>query len=301
MTGPGPDKRVTPVSGGALAYVDAGDADLPAVVLLAGGFTSSHLWRRLVPMLSPFVRVLAPDLLGSGDSTATDAADLGLPGHARSIRELLDGLGIERFAVAGHGHGGGVAQLLALGGGAEALVLVDSIAFDAWPAPRLRELRESPDELDAAFVEGWMRGTLERGTAKRPPSGADLDEYLRPFAGDAGVDRFRRVLTSFDGEGLIGLEPRLGELEIPALVVWGEEDELLDPALAERLGDALPMAAVALLPGCGHFLLEDAPETVAPLIFQWLRSRYLKIEHRHEHEEGPVKVYLGRRPPGEGG
>lgn len=301
MTGSGFDKRVTTVSGGAIAYVDAGDADLPAVVLLAGGFSSSHLWRRLVPMLSPFMRVLAPDLLGSGDSTATDGADLSLTGHVGAVGELLDGLGVDRFAVAGHGHGGGVAQLLALGGGAEALVLVDSIAFDAWPAPRLRELRRSPAELEASFVDDWMREMFERGMTKGTLSEADLAEYLRPFAGDAGVGRFRRVLSSFDGVGLVGLEPRLGELEIPALVVWGEEDELLDPALAERLGDALPMAAVALLPGCGHFLLEDAPETVAPLIFQWLRSRYLKIEHRHEHEEGPVKVYLGRRPPGEGG
>jgi hypothetical protein len=49
------------------------------------------------------------------------------------------------------------------------------------------------------------------------------------------------------------------------------------------------------LPGCGHFLLEDAPETVAPLMFQWLRSQYLGISHGHE--EGPVTVTLGRRPP----
>jgi len=62
----------------------------------------------------------------------------------------------------------------------------------------------------------------------------------------------------------------------------------------------LPRASVALLPGCGHFLLEDATETVAPLMFQWLRSQYLKVEHRHE-PAGPVTVYLGRRPPGEGG
>ena len=58
-----------------------------------------------------------------------------------------------------------------------------------------------------------------------------------------------------------------------------------------------PGPSVALLPGCGHFLLEDAPETVAPLIAQWLRTQYLRLPQAHEHEEGAVTVELGRRPP----
>ena len=55
------------------------------------------------------------------------------------------------------------------------------------------------------------------------------------------------------------------------------------------------LAVLALLPGCGHFLLEDAADTVVPLIFQWLRRMYLGVPHGHE--EGPVTVQLGRRPP----
>jgi pimeloyl-ACP methyl ester carboxylesterase len=293
------EKRRSPVAGGEMAFVDAGDPESPAVVLLSGGFTSSYVWRRLVPLLSPWMRVIAPDLLSSGDSTAEPGADLGLEGHAGSVRELLGALGIERFALAGHGHGGGVAQLLALGGSSEALALVDSIAFDAWPEPAVRDLQARGDAIDPAAVERWMRDLIEIGMVRERLAEDDVQEYLRPFRGEAGRDRFLRVASSLDGDGLVGLEPRRASLEIPALVLWGEEDALLDAGLAERLGDALPQASVALLPGCGHLLLEDAPETVAPLMFQWLRSRYLKIEHRHE--EGPVAVYLGRRPPGEGG
>lgn len=296
----GAEKRLAAVSGGEMAFVDAGDPEAPAVVLLSGGFTSSFVWRRLIPLLSPWMHVVAPDLLSSGDSVASPGASLGLEDHARSIGELLGALGLERFAVAGHGHGGGVAQLLALDGGADALVLVDSIAFDAWPAASVRDLQARGETLEPDVPERWMRRLLELGMTRERLGDDDVEEYVRPFRGDDGLERFVRVVSSFDGEGLVGLEPRLGALEIPALVLWGEEDAVLDVGLAERLGDALPQASVALLPGCGHFLLEDAPETVAPLIFQWLRSRYLKVEHRHE-EEGPVTVYLGRRPPGEGG
>ena len=74
----------------------------------------------------------------------------------------------------------------------------------------------------------------------------------------------------------------------------------LPAELAERLGDALPWSSVALLPGCGHFLLEDAPETVGPLIVQWLRTRYLQLPQAHAHEGGAVTVELGRRPPEDG-
>jgi pimeloyl-ACP methyl ester carboxylesterase len=292
------DKRLAAVPGGEVAFVDAGDTEAPAAVLLSGGFTSSFVWRRLVPLLSPWMRVVAPDLPGSGDSTAVADADLGLAGHARSVRALLESLGVRRFAVAGHGHGGGVAQLLALDGGAEALVLVDSIAFDAWPAAAVRDL-QARRSVDPAFVEEWMRRLLDVGTVRERLGDEEVEEYLRPFRGAEGAERFLRVASSFDGRGLADIEARLATLEIPALVLWGEEDAVLDPGLAERLGDALPQSTVALLPGCGHFLLDDAPETAAPLIFQWLRSRYLKVEHRHE--EGPVTVYLGRRPPGEGG
>jgi pimeloyl-ACP methyl ester carboxylesterase len=295
------EKRRVRVSGGEFAVVDAGDPEAPPVVLLAGGVTSSYVWRQLIPMLAPWMRVIAPDLLGSGDSEAVERADLRVGAHAEHVRELLDALGVERFALAGHGHGGGIAQLLALEADVDAMVLVDSIAFDEWPAPRMRDLRTRLGELDAAQVESWLKEALAAGTERGRLTDADVDEYLRPFRGPNGVDRFVRVAASFDGEGLTGLEPRLASLEIPVFILWGEEDAFVDAAVAERLADVLPRASVALLPGCGHFLLEDAFETVAPLLFQWLRTQYLKVEHRHEPDPGPITVTLGRRPPGEGG
>jgi pimeloyl-ACP methyl ester carboxylesterase len=287
--------RRVPTSGGELAVLEVGDEDNPPVVLLAGGLRSSHLWRNLAPLLAPWMRVLAIDLLGSGASDSPSGADLSLRAHARYVREALEHLGVDRFAVVGHGHGGGVAQLLALDGGAEVLVLLDSIAFDAWPGPAIRDLRQRAGAFDQDAMQAWLREAIEIGSAHRDRlSEADVEGYLEPFAGPDGVERFRRVVASLDGLGLVGLEPRLAGLEIPALVLWGEEDRFIPAEVAERLGDALPMASVALLPGCGHLVLDDAPETVAPLIFQYLRGRYLGTPH--VHEPGPVTVQLGRPP-----
>lgn len=290
------EKRRVKVPGGELAVVDAGDPEAPPVVLLSGGLTSSYVWRQLVPLLSPWMRVVAPDMLGTGESESPAGADLGLAAHATNVRALLGELGVERFALAGHGRGGGVAQLVAVEGDVAALILIDSVAFDAWPSKTILDMRERLGDADDAFVRSWFETLFERGMGHRERlSDADLEEFLRPFEGPEGLERFVRVASDLDGRGLVGIEPRLAELEIPALVLWGEDDAFLPAELAERLGEALPRAAVALLPGCGHFLLEDAPETVAPLLFQWLRSQYLGISH--VHEEGPVTVTLGRRPP----
>jgi len=295
------EKRRARVEGSELAFVDAGDPEAPTVVLLHGHLTSSFVWRHLVPMLAPWMRVIAPDLPGRGDSGIAGDADLSLGGQVRTVRALLAALHVGRFAAIGHASGGGIAQLLAVDGGVEALVLVDTIAFDAWPSDRMRDIQRGLPIADEARVQAWVRGAFDVGMSHRDRlSDADLDEYLRSFRGEEGVRTFVRVLSALDGRGLEGLEPRLAALEIPVLVLWGDEDAFVDVGLAERLGDVLPRASVALLPGCGHFLLEDAPDTIAPLMFQWLRSQYLKVEHRHE-VAGPVTVYLGRRPPGEGG
>ncbi len=294
------EKRLVRIPAGDIALVEAGDAEAPPVMLLSGGFTSSYLWRGLIPLLAPWMHVIAPDLLGSGDSDSPEGADLRLPAQTANIRSVLETLGIERSAIIGHGRGGGVAQLLALGGGVDALVLIDSIAFDAWPSPRISDLRSRLGDADVAFVRSWFGTFFDVGMGHRERlSDADLEEYRRPFQRGDGVQRFVRIASAFDGEGLVGLEPRLAELEIPAFVLWGEEDAFLPAHLAERLGDALPWASVALLPGCGHFLLEDAPETVAPLIAQWLRTQYLRAPPTHAHAEGAVAVELGRRPPGD--
>jgi pimeloyl-ACP methyl ester carboxylesterase len=90
----------------------------------------------------------------------------------------------------------------------------------------------------------------------------------------------------------------LGAFDFPVLLLWGEEDEQVPVAVAESLNEAIPTSTLGLVPGCGHELLAEAAPTVAPLIFEYLRARYLKAPHGHDHgHDGIVRIQLERRPP----
>ena len=289
------ERRRAAVSAGEIAYVDEGDG--PAVVLLHGFPTSADLWRDVAPILSVRARAIAPDLLGYGETANPPDARLDVRAQAGYVRELLERLDVQEFAVVGHDIGGGVAQLLALEGGVRAMVLLDSICFDSWPIEGVKMIQAARDEdVDEELAERVVGLTFDLGMGHRERlAEEDLDAYLRPWREDPMA--LIRAARALDGEGLVGTEDALEALGVRSLIVWGEDDPFQPAELAERLQNALPMSTVALLPGCSHFVTEDAAETVAPLIVDYLGATYLGGHdhggHDHETPAGPVPVDLG--------
>jgi pimeloyl-ACP methyl ester carboxylesterase len=199
--------------------------------------------------------------------------------------------------VVGHDIGGGIAQLLAFYGGVRTMVLLDSISLDSWPIEGVRMIQEvAPKDVDEGFVTELLRVTFDLGMRRRERlQEDDLEEFTRPWRPDPGA--LVRAARGIDGVGLAGTEERLAALDVRTLIVWGEDDPFQPPEHAERLGDLLPGATVALLPACSHFVTEDAAEAVLPLIAEYLRVHYLG--QRHAHAE-PTIVELGisfDRPP----
>jgi 2-hydroxymuconate-semialdehyde hydrolase len=266
-------------SGGALAYHDAGEG--AAVLLLHGFPASSWEWRRLFPMLSTRFRVIAPDLLGYGDSVASFDEAIDPTAQARYVRELLDHLGVDRFAAVAQGTGGAVAQLLALEDPrVDALVLLDSAAFD---------VTLDPDGTDA-------RAVLERGTQEFADlSGDELDGYLAPWRGADGERAYARAGAGLATHALTGREDAMAAWEFPVFLLWGEDDPFIPVEVAERLNEAIPASTLGLVPDSRHFLLDDAFTTVGPMIVEYLRARYLHAPHDHE---GLVMLQLEKRPAG---
>ena len=285
-------------SGGELSFVDLGEG--PPVLFLHGFPTNGELWRREAWLCAQRMRVLVPDLLGYGRSERPERSDLSEPAQAGYLLELLEGLGIAELAVVGHDIGGAVAQLLALEPGLDvrALVLLDSVAFDAWPIEGVRMIQQTdPEQESAAFARELLSLIFDVGIAhpERMEPGA-IDAFVEPWLLDpSSLFRAARGIT---GKGLAGREQDLVALDLSAFVIWGEEDPFLPPELAERLGETFAGSTVALLPGCSHFVTEDAPQTIPQLVFEWLRLRYAGDTHGHPSAEGPVPIYLERPPEG---
>jgi pimeloyl-ACP methyl ester carboxylesterase len=92
----------------------------------------------------------------------------------------------------------------------------------------------------------------------------------------------------------------LASFDFPVLLLWGEDDAVVPVSVAEELNDAIATSTLGLLPNCGHDITEEAPATIAPMILEYLRARYLKAPHDHgpEHaHDGVVRIQLERRPP----
>jgi pimeloyl-ACP methyl ester carboxylesterase len=96
----------------------------------------------------------------------------------------------------------------------------------------------------------------------------------------------------------------LGSFGFPVLLLWGEDDAVVPVSVAEELNDAIPTSTLGVLPGCGHDLTDEAAVTIAPMILEYLRARYLGLPHSQAHlddpdhaHDGVVRIQLERRPP----
>jgi fermentation-respiration switch protein FrsA (DUF1100 family) len=105
------------------------------------------------------------------------------------------------------------------------------------------------------------------------------------------------LLTPIDDGSLAGRAGELAALTCPVLIFTGEDDPVVPVASVEALGDRLPSSTLGVLPGCGHDLVEEAPETLFPMIVEYLRARYAHAPHGHEDHSGLVMLQLERRPP----
>jgi haloalkane dehalogenase len=265
-------QRDLEIEGFKVHFVEAG-AGFP-VVLIHGSPTSSILFRHQIAALSNRFRVIAPDLLGFGQSAAP-AGGTAFREQARVLRALLDHLGLERYALLGHDWGGPIGMAAAVHRPEQVsrLVLVNtSLRPDFTPpwywqpfvAPLLGELLLVQLNLFGRGLPLMMRAARERSLHRR---------YLAPLR---RTDTRRTVLSL---ERLTGYAQLMREvvavlprMQVPTLILWGEPDDYFRPPETERLHALIPHAIVHRIPRGGHFPQEDAPEMVTDALLAFLRD-----------------------------
>ena len=156
-----------------------------------------------------------------------------------------------------------------------------------------------PDEDERAAID-LVRGTLgdRRCGVIGHGTGGSLAQIL---AADGRVE----AMVLLDAPRAAEADDEvLAAFDFPVLLLWGEQDAVVPVSVAEELNDAIATSTLGLLPGCGHDITDEAAATIAPMILEYLRARYLEAPHDHgshpdpDHaHDGVVRIQLERRPP----
>jgi pimeloyl-ACP methyl ester carboxylesterase len=243
----------------------------PVVVLIHGITGSSLMWEEVIEPLAERYTVVAPDLLGHGES-AKPRGDYSLGAHASGIRDLLAALGHSRATVVGHSLGGGIAMQMAyqFPERVDRLVLVSSgglgrevhllIRAAVLPGSELvLPLLASAPVIDRVDAVGEFLSRLGLH------AGADLHEMWRGFSSLADAEarsafiHTLRTIVEPGGQRVTAADRLYLAQDMPSLLIWGERDPVIPLRHGVRASEQMPGTRLITFPDAGHFPHLDEP------------------------------------------
>jgi pimeloyl-ACP methyl ester carboxylesterase len=252
-------------------------------VLIHGMAGSSRTWRDVMPLLTRRYTVIAPDLLGHGES-AKPLGDYSLGAYASGLRDLLGSLGIERATLVGQSLGGGVVMQLAYQHPelCERLVLVGSGGLGREVSWLLRALTLPAAEyvmpvLFPALVRDWG-DSVTRFLGERGMRNARATEMWRAYRSltepenrQAFVRTMRAVIDP-GGQSVSAMDRLYLAAHMPTLIVWGDRDRIIPLVHAYRAQEAIPNSRLEVLEGVGHFPQVEEPTRFVEILRDFLRT-----------------------------
>ena len=275
--------RTITLDGDRVAYRAAGRG--PLLLLVHGMAGSSETWAQVMPALAERFTVLAPDLLGQGDSDKP-RGDYSLGAQANTLRDLMDALGHERATLIGQSLGGGVAMQFAyqFPERCERLVLVDSGGLGREVTFYLRMLTLPGFEpVFPLFCSPWLRDAGERvatwlgraGVRSTPARREVWRSYasLADAASRRAFFRSLREVIDFSGQAVSALRRLHRAVQLPTLIVWGAQDPFIPVSHALTAHQAIPGSRLEIFEGVGHYPHCEAPERFVEVLSDFIASR----------------------------
>jgi pimeloyl-ACP methyl ester carboxylesterase len=266
--------RVIELPGGDLQVREDGSASGSTVVLLHGFACSLRWWDDVASALARNHRVIRFDLLGHGGSEKPKKG-YGMESQAQLVAAALDRLGVRRATVVGHSMGGNVATALAAQRPrlVQSLVIVDTgsgkndgeLPFTA----RLGFVPVLGQAIRRVVPDAMVRDGLESAFA----DGFDVpDRFVEDFRDMTYTSYDDSHRASDDYREKAGLAERLTDESVPLLVIFGSEDEIVEPRSAEGFRE-VPGARIVIVDGAGHSPHVERPQATARLIENFLAQK----------------------------
>jgi pimeloyl-ACP methyl ester carboxylesterase len=256
----------------------------PPVVLIHGMLNSSSHWQAVARRLASEYTVIAPDLIGHGDSAAP-RGDYSLGAHAASIRDLLAAIGVEQATIVGHSLGGGVAMqfFYQFPQRVERLVLISSGGLGREVGPMLRSAAlPGVSGLLSLTIHPRVLGMLWASGARLRDRGVGIGVHLQAIAralrplenADARQAFLHTLRAVIDVRGQrVSATDRLYLLEtVPTMIVWGERDHTIPIEHGRRAHEAIPGSVLRTLPKAAHFPHLDDPESLSDVLLEFISA-----------------------------
>ncbi|MEP7137283.1 MAG: alpha/beta hydrolase [Chloroflexota bacterium] len=242
------------VNGIELAYARHGNGN--PLVLLHGYPLDHHLWDEVVPLLKGTFDLVLPDLRGFGESTTVDTPYT-MDDLASDIAGLLDQLGIQKAAIAGHSMGGYVALAFArlYPERMNALALVSTQVLADPPEGKEKRYKTAVD-----IAEKGIGGVVETMTPKftsNPNWQAFACKTMEGQQSAAYIGTLKAMAERVDST------PLLSTITYPVVVIHGDADTLIPIERAREVKAALPEAHLVEVKGAGHMPMCEAPDETA--------------------------------------
>ncbi|HVM20549.1 MAG TPA: alpha/beta fold hydrolase [Egibacteraceae bacterium] len=274
--------RDVSLHGHRIVYRTAGSG--PPLLLLHGITSSAATWKDVIPQLAAHYTVIAPDLLGHGQS-AKPLGDYSLGAYASGVRDLLAVLDIPSVTVVGHSLGGGVAMqfaylfpercnrlvLVASGGlGREVSILLRAAALPGaelvLPLICAEPIRNAGNAIGRALHQVRLR------------PGTDVQEMWRGFTSLGGTEARRaflhtlRTILDPGGQRVSAIDRLYLAEHMPTLILWGAKDPVIPAHHGRAAHEAMPGSRFELFEKAGHFPHRDEPERFTRVLLDFLSS-----------------------------
>lgn len=277
------------IGGGTTVHLrDEGPRDAPAIMLLHGSNADLHTWGPWTEALKGTYRVIRFDQVGHGLTGPDPKDDYSTANYVADVLAVADKLGVQTFVLGGNSMGGKHALAFAI---AHPDRLTGLVLVDGSGGPMLKMDRKPDDEKKSSGNIGFkiarMPGVnlLVEQITPRSLIQRSLEQSVsvKSVASEAAVDRYWELLR-YPGNRRATLKrfsqpydplaaADIAKVQVPTLILWGEEDGLIPVEAGQWLAKTMPNNRLVTYPGIGHLPHEEAVAATLGDLMPWLAER----------------------------